>query len=215
MQSFFVPKKAERQRRRQALHKGSSVPTVEEVAAATATRRNGGQQGRPWRTEFPCKLQGLSRAARQAAEISVRTTSPRRYGVIPQGLEVYRLGAVRGVAYWTHPPSRTCTVDTAPYGGARFSLQRENHTPKHSPPLARRAKEQRTNNHQKVFFFVRRRRRRGGYKGGEEEVPPCCSSSPPLLVQPARKQEEKIGKRRRKRWKLSKARAPCESRSLF
>ena len=96
--------------------------------------------------QLPCKLQGLSRAARQAAEISVRTTSPRRYGVIPQGLEVYRLGAARGVACWPHPPNRTCTVDTAPYGGARFSLQRENHTPKHSPPLARRAKEQRTNN---------------------------------------------------------------------
>ena len=81
----------------EAKRRRAGCAVADKISLQTARVEQSGPKGRP-------------------AEISVRTTAARRASVIPQAAEVYRFGAVRGVAYWTHPPNRTCTVDAAPYG---------------------------------------------------------------------------------------------------
>ena len=167
---------------------------MEEVAVAAATRRNGGEQGH---RGGPTPL--------RTAKVEQGGTASRRNigGQRPERVDIWPRES-RWALDGTHRSRGTCTVDTAPYGGARLALTKGQPYPETlttAGPLGQGTA------HQKPLLFicaVRRRRRRGGSKGGEEEVPPCCSSSPPLLIQPARKQGGKIGKRRKKRWKRSK-----------
>lgn len=141
----------------EAKRRRADCAVADKISLQTARVEQSGPKGRP-------------------AEISVRTTSPRRYGVIPQGLEVYRLGAVRGVAYWTHPPSRTCTVDAAPYGDEVLPPKGEPY-----PETLTTADNEKDNIHRNLVFEVVGG---GGERGCRGERRRCRPVAPPLSPTP-------------------------------